>query len=450
MPTRREFLERVLVAAVAPACLSAGQEPAAESISLTGDPRTVGRKFGQLNGAHIRMHAGRVLRSWKDKNLSEQTIHDRCKPFRRFAAKFAPAWMEEIEATATAADLPAEQYLAYLAGKYRGLFLLDECTSFLAVGAAAADGVSLFHKNRDNTAREQAAYYKRVLHASRPAGFFATGDTSDVGLMMMVNEHGLAGSADTGGLREDRPKGRGVANPYILRLIAERAECCRHALEIIQQMIRDGWYAGGNRTGTHWLFADRTGTGLRVAQNSHEEKHWFLQDQVAFLARDKTPAARALAEQKGRITVRQMNAAAAAPDICFTSSISAMTVRIDPQRPAELSTVWFSLPAWNVYLPLPAVGAAAPRQLVDGSLFHAAYRLLPLAAITAKRGVQFRGEFAQRRSRLQESFYAESDWLERSIRAACARGAKDEAARLAAEGAARCTARLMQLLESAA
>ena len=223
---------------------------------------------------------------WRERGLSDQERSNRTEPLRRFIDRFAPAWMDEIEACAGAVEMPTQQYLAFLAGKYRDLFFVDECTSFAALGTATADGAPLFHKNRDNLDRPQCAYHKKLLHASRPAGFYATGDTSDLGVMMVVNEHGLAGSADmTSPVREGHPKGRGVANPYILRLIAEQAECCEHALEIVQQMIRDGWYAGGTKAGTHWLFADRSGKALRVTQNATKEEHEYVKNGVVFLIR---------------------------------------------------------------------------------------------------------------------------------------------------------------------
>ena len=67
--------------------------------------------------------------------------------------------------------------------------------------------------------------------------------------MMMVNEAGLAGSADMGA-PEPQPRGRGLMNPWGLRHIAERASTCAEALEIVCEWNDRGWYAGGRRATT--------------------------------------------------------------------------------------------------------------------------------------------------------------------------------------------------------
>ena len=419
-------------------------------VSLVGDARTVGQRWGTLNAADIRKHMAAMLAGWRKRGLSDKQMVAKSEPFRRFAAKRAPHWLDESAAIAEAAGVRPELYTAFLAGKYRDLFFVHECTSFLAVGEATADGATLFHKNRDNAAREQCAYYKRIAHASNPAGFHSTGDTSDTGLMMMVNDHGLAGSADVGGLREDRPKGDGVMNPYILRVVAERAERCEDALEILQQCIKEGWYAGGRKAGTNWLFADRHGTGMRVAQNSHEEKHWVFKDTTAFLARGSTRGAKLITGKKGRIALRDMNAAATHPSICFSTSISALTVRIDPKQPADLSSVWFALPACSPYVPVFPAGKAAPRQLVDGTCFEGGRELLKQRKAGAKegfgRGVVLTKAAAERRAAVQDELYAEAGKVERAIRAAHTSGAMGKAAKLAADGSAAACTRLMQFL----
>jgi len=456
MPTRRECLLGMVGGLAAAPVWLAGRSAAVaqgagpgeqETVALAGDPAEVGRRFGRLNAVDIRSHVIGILDTWRERGLSDPERDERTGPLMRFIARFAPAWMDEIEATARAADVPVDEYLAFLAGKYRDVFFVDECTSFAAVGSASADGATLFHKNRDNVSRPQCAYAKKVRHASRPAAFHATGDTSDLGVMMMVNEHGLAGSADmTSPLREKRPTGRGVANPYILRLIAERAESCQHALEIVQQMVRDGWYAGGKKAGTHWLFADRSGKALRVAQNAVEEQHWWVEDDVVFLVREKTSPAKALVARRGRITLADMNATATHPEICFKSSISAMTVRIDPKQPAALSAVWFALPAWSAYVPLFAVAESVPRALADGRLYDGGYRLLESARIVGRAGVCFVEPLASARKALQEQLYAEAAAGDRAVRGAIDRGDTRQAAAAAIQCAGGACARALQHL----
>lgn len=389
-------------------------------VNLVGPAAAVGRTFGTINGANLHEHVAAVLAQWRERGLTGRELAERCGPMERFCERFAPYWLDELAACAEAAGVPVADYLAFLAGKARDLFGMDECTSFLAVGAATADGATLFHKNRDNTARNQCAYHKQIEHSSAPAAFRATGDTSDQGVMMMVNEHGLAGSADMGGLPVDRPASRGVMNPQILRVIAERATTCEEALAIIQECLRDGWYAGGAKTGTHWLFADRHGTGLRIAQNSDDEQHWFCHDDIVFLARGDTPGAELVTSRREQVTLRDMNAAATHPSICFQSSISALTARIDPADPSA-DEVWFALPAWAPYVPLSST--ATPRALLDGGYYRATHVLSEQREQGFGAGVELPPELNTRRAEAQERIYAlAAERTEEAMRRCCELG----------------------------
>jgi hypothetical protein len=370
-----------------------------------------------LNRDDVRKHVADVMAGWRKRRLSDREAAHRSKPFRRFAEKFGPHWLEEAAACAKAAETPIDHYVAYLAGKYRSLFFAEDCTSFAAAGEATADGAAIFHKNRDNVHRAQSTYHKRITDAKGTAGFFAVGDTSDMGLMMMVNDRGLAGSADMGGLPETRPKADGVMNPYILRLIAERAKTCQEALEIIQQMITDGWYAGGKTSGTHWLFVDRYGTILRVAQNSVQQKHWFHRDRAVFLARGSTEAGQNMKAAHGKLTVRHFHDAARSRDLCFDSSISALTVRIDPRTSIAGGTVWTALPAWTPFLPLFPIAGGVPLAIADGTCFGIGYRLLELhnAEGRSEGRLHFDQEFRDSRRKFQGRLYADAARVEKQL-----------------------------------
>ncbi|MEA1952319.1 MAG: carcinine hydrolase/isopenicillin-N N-acyltransferase family protein [Planctomycetota bacterium] len=460
MPTRREALQAIAGLAVGGMTLdnttllrAAGTSTrVTKLVDLSGDPKTVGSRFGAANAGDIKKHMKAVLGDWRKRGLSDADMIRKSEPFRHFTAKFAPAWAEEDNACAIRAGVRPELYTAFLAGKYRNLFFVDECTSFFALGETTADGAPLFHKNRDNAPREQCAYRKRVRHSSRPAAFHATGDTSDSGLMMMVNEHGLAGSADTGGLKETRPKGRGVMNPYILRLIAERAERCEDALEIIQEMIRDGWYAGGSKTGTNWFFADRYGKGLRVAQNSHEEKHWFFRDTIVFSTRGDTAGAKIVQAKKGKVTLADMNAAATHPSICFGSSISGLTVRIDPKHPAQLNSVWFALPCISPYVPLYPLATGTPKVILDGKSSTAGRGLLSLVLKPGRqkwaRGAKLAGELLESHQQTQDAIYARDKLVQDKIEKAFVSGSNDDARQLATQGVLDGCSTLMDYLGS--
>ncbi|HUT89407.1 MAG TPA: C45 family autoproteolytic acyltransferase/hydrolase [Thermoguttaceae bacterium] len=457
MSTRRQFLRTTASSVIglqaldaALAALAADAPPCDDAmVSLTGDPQTVGKRFGTLNAESVRRGTHDAIAGWRQRGLSRDQMQERIEPFRRFVAKFAPAWMDEMAGCAEAAGVPVDDYVVYEGGSPREIILFHECTSFAAVGSATADGAPLFQRIRDNRGTN-CAFQKKVLHRSSPAGFYAFGNTPlAIAVSAMVNEHGLAGSADMGGLAEDRPTGRGVMNSHVIRLIAERAERTEDALDILQQMIRDRWYAGG-KVGTHWLFVDRFGQGLRVAQNSHEEQHHFFEDDVAFLRRGDTAAGRLVTENKGRLTFRDMIVAGRHRDICGTTSIAGLSVRVDPERPAELSSVWMAQPAWAPYVPLFPIARAVPKEMVDGTSFLRGHDLLKLrSGSDANTGDFFGGPIGEKRRAFQEQLFADAADVEKRIRDAVARGQTEEAIRLAGHGARTSCARVMQFLAEA-
>lgn len=419
---------------------------------FVGEAAVLGRRQGELAGEDIRRQVADMLGGWRERGLTAADLRERRRPFERFAECFAPYWLDEAAGLAAVTEVDEGELLAYLAGKYRELFFVEDCTSFAAVGSATADGRTLFHKNRDNAARNQACWYKSVTDSSGPAGFCTVGDTSDLGPMMMVNDHGLAGSADMGGLDETRPRGRGVMNPYILRLIAERAERCEDALEIIQQMIRDEWYAGGAKTGTHWLFADRFGRALRVAQNAEREEHWLVEDEIVFLARGETEGAALVTGRRGQVTVTDMQAAATHPTICFTSSISGLTVQIDPRQPARLTTAWPALPAWSPAMPVYLAARTVPLVLANGDFYRAGETLLARREDNAAlfgAGMVLPEELTTSRRGLQLELQAAAAGTESRLREALEQGPAAEAAELAVNGMASASEQVMAWLAEA-
>jgi len=175
--------------------------------------------------------------------VREAELVRRAARFVRIAGECAPHWLEEAAAAASAAGVDGEVYVAFLAGVYRSLFLGSECTSY-AFAPSRAGGAVLFHKNRDNADRDQAAF---VLSQAAPGlnRFIAVSDASVLACMMMVNERGLAGSADMGGPPVKEPRYRGMMKTFLLRHVAERAADCREALAIVREFVERGWYAGG-------------------------------------------------------------------------------------------------------------------------------------------------------------------------------------------------------------
>jgi hypothetical protein len=199
---------------------------------------------------------------------------------------------------------------------------------------------------------------------------------------MMVNDQGLAGSADYPAYLTRKgdphallpepaePRFRGMMNDFLLRHIAERAADCRQALNIIRDFSDKGYYAGGTVNGTHWLFVDRTGTILEVSSNARHVVSKIHAQKVYFSRMDGSPAATRLRQATEPIDFHLFHNVSRDPSICLASSISAMTVEIDPQHPDVLSCAWISLPAKSLAFPVFMGVRKTPRCLVSADLYQ--------------------------------------------------------------------------------
>ncbi|MHB8993906.1 MAG: C45 family peptidase [Armatimonadota bacterium] len=340
-------------------------------ISLTGTPENLGRLWGNLNHADLVGHVADFLKLAHDEHgLTETTLVERSRRYDEVVGELAPHWHEESEAVARAAGIERDLYHAFLAGKYRGLLFAGDCSSYAAVGSATADGRPLFHKNRDNTLRPQAFYRKATeLPGSRCLPFLAVGDTSDTGVMMMVNAEGLAGSADMAGADPD-PYYNGIMNPYGLRLIAETARDCGEAFEIVRMMNDRGLYAGAG-IATNWTFADRHGRAM-VVYNSHRRVEITSESRDGFVIACERDGLRELLESRlGGLAPSDFDDASRLPGVCVEGNCSSLTVQIAPDAPETFTCAWAALGKADkaAYFPLYMGAAALPSAYADGTVF---------------------------------------------------------------------------------
>jgi len=348
--------------------------PTVRMLELAGSPEAIGALWGKTNAASIRADFEQYfIEPARKANISDGMLIERSGKFVEIAREIAPHWLTEAEAIADAAGLDRKLYAAYIGSVYRGLFLNDECTSYAVASAFTEGHRILFHKNRDNAPKAQSA----AIITSSVKGvnkFITVTDASVLACMMMVNDKGLAGSADTGGeLKVDQPRYQGLMNTFILRHIAERASTCGEALGIIEDLVKRRYYAGGGTTGTHWLFVDKTGAILEVSNNSDTVVHRYHSgEKCYFSVRGKTPAAMALANRRDPVPFQLFHGVSRDPSICLDSSISGMTASIDAERPDLLTSAWVSLPARGLSFVLLMGGVKTPLPVVDGT----AYKLM--------------------------------------------------------------------------
>jgi len=340
--------------------------PPITAVTLAGTPEKIGALWGQINAEVIRHDLEEYyLKPARGRGVAPEELVRRAGKFVELAKQLAPHWLPETEAVARAADVEPDLYLAYVGTVYRGLWAGEDCTSYAISSKFARNRGIFFHKNRDNQPKRQCAF----LIATDAPGvnrFISTSDASVISCMMMVNEKGLAGSADVGGLKIDKPRCRGWMNTALLRHIAERASDCEQALAIVREFVEKGWYAGGGAVGTHWLFVDAKGRILEVSNNSSELEHEWHDDVKVYFSAGRGRAVERLRDAEPPVDFATFHNVSRDPSTCFPSSVSGMSVHIDRERPDVLTRVWISMPARALSFPLIMGGSATPLPLLDG------------------------------------------------------------------------------------
>jgi len=363
--------------------LAVGSTPhehdAPTTVQLSGTPTEIGETWGAVNRQAIRKDMERYLAKARAENLSEKTLIERAQTFVGIAKQVASHWIEESRAIAQAAGVDADLYLSFVANSPRGIGF-HECTSYAVSRELTQGGAILFHKTRDNVDREQAA----CVLASSVKGvnkFIAVSNASALSCSMMVNDKGLAGSADYPAhltRKNDphalipeaaQPQYRGMMSGSILRHVAEKASNCTQALSIIEDFVKKGYYAGGKVNGSHWLFVDRTGTIMEVSNNARHVVHRMHAEKVYFSRLDGSAAAKRLCQAERPIDFHLFHDVSRDPSICFGSSISGMTVEIDAEHPDVLTCAWVAFPARSLSVPVFMGVQKTPRCLFNGDLY---------------------------------------------------------------------------------
>lgn len=351
---------------------------------LAGTPEQIGEIWGKINKDNIaRDVEAAFVKPATAAGISRETLLERSAPSLRIIEEIAPHWLEEARATARAAGVDEDLYLAYFDGVVRNRFLgedPEECTSYAVSRDHARDAAILFHKTRDNRDAPQAAYIVESSLEGINKFIAVSNATGILGFSMMVNEKGLAGAGDypanrkkdSSTLRLERApdKFRGIMGGTILRHIAERASTCAEALAIIEHCVAKGWYAGGSVGGNHWLFVDREGTILEVCNNPGHVVSKVHTQKAYFSRLNKSAAARRLRESAEPVDFALFHGVSRDPSICFGSSISGMTVEIDPDRPEWFTCAWIALPVRSVAFPVLMGQGSTPACFVDGTAYE--------------------------------------------------------------------------------
>lgn len=418
-------------------------------VVLEGSPEQVGREWGRINKKDIKDHLLQFFGfANKDMGLNRKILLKRAERYVSIINDIAPHWLKEACAIAEESGVNPDDYICFLGGKYRGIFF-NECFSYLVVGKASQDGSTLFHKNRDTTIVPQSAYVKGIILDGKPsckvAKYISIGGTSDTGCMMMVNEKGLCGSADTGVI-DKKPSYGGVMNHDILRYIAERASTCEEAVEIIEDFISKGWYAGGVYE-TRWLFADKKGTGVHIDNSSQKIKNKFIRDNFLINSppdsRTKV-AKRILKKNFGKIEDNLMNFISRENPICAQLNPSSFTAKVSFNYTDILSYAWVALgerAEETFYIPLYLGVTGTPLPLVNGKISKL-YK-------NVKKIFSNKNYYTFKLANVEEELDFQRANLEKHARLLLQRGKRREAKRLLTQGCldmVRQTERILTLL----
>ena len=337
-----------------------------EMVSLEGSPAEIGRVFGTVNGVDIRSEI-----SGYSSGKSRDKLLKATETYRGIVERIAPHWLEEAAALARAAEVDAELYLAYQGAKYRGINT-PECFTYFSPPRRNEVNQTLFHKNRDNRDRPQCAYVKGSRPGESLYRFVATGDTSDIGTMMGLNEKGLAAAADTGA-PDPSPRYIGMMNPDLMRLILENASCVAESCKMLEDIHQQGIYAGA-KVATNWMFADAAGKVARIVQYSDSLDFTHDQDDTLAMREDDLGnlVMGALGKAEGSVSPELMNRLSRTEPVLAKTNISAMTAVIPQSHPELFGRAQFTVYKADrtVYVPLYLGALATPRSLLDGSFYR--------------------------------------------------------------------------------
>jgi len=109
---------------------------------------------------------------------------------------------------------------------------------------------------------------------------------------------------------------------------------------------------------------------MEVSSNARHVVHKMHTQKVVFSRLDGSPAATRLRQATEPIDFHLFHNVSRDPSICLRSSISGMTVEIDPQHPDLLSCAWISLPAKSLAFPVFMGTRQTPGCLISGELYN--------------------------------------------------------------------------------
>ena len=253
-----------------------------------------------MQRATLQERIGRIMRR-AEETKAVSTLRERAQRLGENVALVAPHWLEESEALCNAADVELWQVLALnslplnfwqhayspppyangaptseaLSGESSPASRTEsECTAFFALGLATKDGVTLFHKNRDERDEVQWMGTKGLdgCHA-----WIGGSDIGHLGIAQLYASGNWAGANNSGSqLPPSEYVDCALNDGHVLRYLAEQCAGLDDILPIMHDLLARQLLGGaGVNVGMIFLFADAT-RGLAVECTSRRLAHeWF-------------------------------------------------------------------------------------------------------------------------------------------------------------------------------
>jgi len=216
------------------AATAAPQMPAGV-FRLSGSPEEIGRQHGTVLREPIRIMLSEYLR---DDTASGTLDPEMLARVRRMKPSLPTWYLQELQACAKAAGIDEDLLLfAQCEGDIRSL---GGCTTYVALGAATADGALEIGRNFDYWGLESPEKCAVILSVvPRPEdgyAFVSVGWSGILGGWTFINEKGLFVANNLGGFYETNPEG--IPTLIMERIIAQKAATVAEAVAIIKSNPR--------------------------------------------------------------------------------------------------------------------------------------------------------------------------------------------------------------------
>ncbi|MCP4764323.1 MAG: hypothetical protein GY870_21295 [archaeon] len=286
----------------------------------------------------------------------------------------APHILEELQGIADGAEISNEDILALnlVQDRYNPNLLLDkkECTSFLAVGSATADGETLHHKNCDSTVATQVVV---DMPSTSETYAYKAAQTTSASLRSGINEYGVSITNNYVFVVQFNPWG--VATNTMNRRVLERSKNVEEAYNYLKTHARQEGAIFIVSNSTMGAIIEATPLGISSWEDSIIENgvgcrsNYFqvlggssgtgenrdrYENGMAFLTAREGSLTALDFNELSRFHIDGSQHSGGDGSICKSSTVFGTTFQINKDYPGILSTMWTAMrvPCSSIYTPI--------------------------------------------------------------------------------------------------